>query len=104
MSIKSDFSGLEKAIKNMQKTVENLNGEVSFDVLFNRNFMTSNTKFSSFDDLLTKGGFEVNSQEDFAAIPDDEFDKFISENTNFSSWDEMLSVAGEEHIFSKLKF
>lgn len=97
-------SDLEKFNKKLEKNVESLNGEVSFSVIFNNEFMTKYTQFESFDELLKAGKFIVNSQEDFEAIPDDVFDEHIKKFTEFDSWQEMLSSAGTAYAASKLKF
>ena len=91
-----------KVTNNFDKVAKN--GQVSFDVLFNANFMTTHTNFKSFDELLNAGGFIVNSQEDFKAIPDDIFDEHIKKFTEFNSWQEMMQVAGQAYVISQLKF
>jgi butyrate kinase len=90
---------LEKTAKKVQET-----GEIPFDQLFSSTFMKKYTNYSSFDELLEKGGFVVNSQEDFEKIPDDVFDKHISENTKFANWEKMQVAATEEYIAKQLGF
>lgn len=107
MQIKT--TGLDELINHLNDLQENLTElenttSVSFGELFIPEFMQKYTSFNSFDDLLTAGGFEVNSQEDFKAIPDDVFDEHIAKHTNFSSWDEMLGTAGTEYASRKLGF
>ena len=92
----SDWSGLEELQKKMNKLSKT--NDVSFAELFNSKFMRRYTEFSTFEELLEKGGFEVESEEDFEAIPEDDFDLHISKHTSFSSWEEMLSTAGQEWL------
>lgn len=90
---------------NFDELIDNINslsGDVSFDVLFTTKFMKKHTNFNSFDELLEAGNFIVNSQEDFEAIPDKDFDLHILNNTKFSSWDDMLTEAGESYVASAL--
>lgn len=100
------FDEFEKKLKKIQSDVNKLSGErtVSFDELFNSDFMDKHTKFQSFEELLKGGGFVVNSPEDFAAISDDEFDKHISKTTDFDSWGDMQSRAAEEYYVRKMGF
>ncbi|KRQ86017.1 hypothetical protein ABG79_02149 [Caloramator mitchellensis] len=103
------IKGFDEFSKNLKKIEDNLkelekNNTVSFDELFNSQFMSRYTNFSSFEELLSYGGFEVNSQEDFEAIPDNKMDEVVRKTTTFSSWEEMLSKAAETYIAKKLDF
>lgn len=106
--MKFEIKGLkefQKKLDNMAKEAKKLDGStVSFDVLFNKTFMRKYTSFTTFDELLDAGGFIVNSQEDFEAIPDDEFDKHIMSNTKFKSWEAMLNEASSLYAAKKLGF
>ena len=102
MSISFENS-INNLVNELENKVNSLNGEVPFDILFNKNFMKRNTNFNSFDELLEAGNFIVNTQEDFEAIPDDVFDKHIMNCTKFNSWEEMMQEAGEAYVVSQLK-
>jgi hypothetical protein len=97
---------LEHFQKNLEKASKELDGkhQVSFDNIFTNSFMRKYTSVSNFDEFLTAGGFEVNSEEDFEAIPDDDMDNYVRKSTEFSSWQEMLNTAGEEYALKKLGF
>jgi hypothetical protein len=100
MAVKFDTSGFDKLRRNLQK----LDGKhaVSLNELMNPTFMRRNTQFSSVDDMVAKSGFEVNSIEDFKAIPDAEWDQFIRQHTRFGSWREMQEVAVQAWTKNKL--
>lgn len=100
MSVKIDRSGLDKLIENA-KEVEGQH-QVKLVDLMNSGFISAHSQFADFDALLAASGFKVESAEDFAAIPDDEWDAFISENTDFESWLEMQKTAGAEYMKAKL--
>jgi len=100
LKIKSDFSGLDEFHRKL-KSLDGTN-RVSFAELFDRNFMVAHTNFSSFEDLLEAGGYDANSEEDFLAIPDDEFDEHIRSVTKFSSWEEMQQQAAANWMKKKL--
>lgn len=95
-------NNFDKVAKDLEKKAKAINGPVSFATLFNSSFMAKYTNLKAFEELLSLGGYIVNSKEDFEAIPEDEFDKLISENTKFSSWEEMYTKAAEEYVVSKL--
>ncbi|MNH75605.1 hypothetical protein D3C73_278490 [compost metagenome] len=100
------FDELERQMKKMQKAAKDLEeeSEVSFEILFNETFMAKYTSRRSFDDFLTYGGFIVNSQEGFEAIPDDEFDAYVKKETKFDSWEEMQETAMGEYVAKQLGF
>lgn len=98
------FDELIDSLKSLEKNVHNLEGThtISFDKLFTKTFMEKHTDCSSFDGFLKAGNFVVNSQEDFEAIPDDEFDQYVSHATNFDSWADMLNQATKDYLSSEL--
>ena len=97
---------LEKQLKQMEKGAKELSRtkRVSFDELFTTSFMRKHTSFSSMDELLKAGGFNVESQADFEAIPEAEFNKHIVATTKFKNWDEMLGEATSQYAAKKLGF
>lgn len=104
-SIKIDgLNQLETQLKKMEKGAKELNGtkHVSFSELFPPSFMRKYTHFSSMNALLEAGGFNIESQEDFEAIPDDVFDKHIAATTHFENWENMLSEATTQYALKKL--
>ncbi|MEI2395573.1 hypothetical protein V8V88_09940 [Paenibacillus phytohabitans] len=100
------FDELERNLNNLQNKVQQLEETetVAFTDLFITSFMREYTDYSSFEELLEAGGFEVNSQEDFQNIPDDVFDKHIAEHTKFDNWGEMLQQGTNEYIARELGF
>lgn len=90
---------MKKTIKELEQTKQ-----VSFDNLFTTSFMKKYTSFSSIDEFLNAGGFNVQTQEDFEAIPEKELDKYISNTTNFKNWEDMLGEAAEQYALKKLSF
>ena len=98
------FDDLQRQFQDLADKAEALNGtqEVNFEALFTKEFMTDNTQFCSFNDLLDASPFQVNSAEDFKAIPDADFDKYICTVTNFASWEEMLEEATMQYTIRQL--
>lgn len=71
-------------------SLNNLKGSMDFTDLFPGEFMKQYTKFESIQELLSSGGFFINSEEDYEAIPDQDIDAYIQKTTKFGSWREML--------------
>ncbi|CAI2439073.1 hypothetical protein [Serratia proteamaculans] len=98
-----------KNIEKMQRNLEEIGEtpELRFDELFNEEFLSQCSTFVSLDDMLEKSGFKVETAEDFKAIPDDEWERFIVENTSYESWREMQMDAGakllEKRLYQGLK-
>lgn len=97
---------LQKQLKNMERSARELEqtDSVSFDELFVSSFMKNHTQVGTFDDFLLAGGFKVESQADFEAIPDEELDQYVSKTTNFKDWQTMLDTAASEYAVRKLGF
>ncbi|MFK3862587.1 hypothetical protein [Pseudoalteromonas rhizosphaerae] len=93
MTIKSDFSGLERLSKNLEDLGNKKS--ITLDELMNDSFVSKHSKYKSFDELLNSSPFNVETAEDFKAIPDDEWDSYINQNTDYDSWKEMQVKAFE---------
>ena len=96
MSIK--VTGLDKFGKQLEylgNKVQSLSGQqsVTLNELLTPDFLATCSTFSSAGEMFERSGFKVESQEDFAAIPDDAWDDFICANTRYFNWREMLQVA-----------
>lgn len=96
MSIKiTGFDELHRKLTEMGQQASALDGEhtVSMDELFPATFMNACSSSSSFAHFLEAGGFVVESTEDFAAIPDDEWDAYVERSTTFANWEAMKGAA-----------
>lgn len=74
--------------------------EVSFNNLFDENFMKKYTNFKTINELLLKCNI-TNSEElekNIALLESE-----IKTNTKFSSWEEMKDIAGKELICKQIK-
>lgn len=102
-----EITGLDDVIKELSRLENNAEklskkDSVDFSELFNPDFLLKHSSFSSFNELADKSPFTINSDKDFEAIPDDEWDKFIKENTDFHNWEEMFSEATDEWLTKEL--
>lgn len=69
--------------------------EVEYELtdLFTDEFMSKNTNYKTFPDMLDNSGYVITSREDFLAIPDDDWDTYVSSCTRFHTWNEMCLAA-----------
>ncbi|WP_186367575.1 hypothetical protein [Yersinia aldovae] len=96
LTIKSNMPQLEKNMKELEKKPM----QVTLDESINPEFLSRCPSFTSLDDMLSKSGFKIETAEDFAAIPDHEWDKFISAHTTYDNWHD-LQVAALTEIAKK---
>lgn len=100
----SGLNELNKLLKNLERKVDEVNGEVSFTDLFNPNFMTTFTNFNSTDEFFKKSPFEVHCQEDFESLDENLLNEYVKANTRLSTWEEMKSKAGEFYVKHNIEF
>lgn len=71
---------------------------VRMDELFDQEFMLAHTSFSSIDEMVEASPWEVQTEEDFLAIPEQEWSRYIKSNSDFSSWQDMFETAAARWI------
>ena len=101
MPIKIDRSGLDRLIKNA-KELDGKHQVKMIDVL-NPEFVSAHSKFDDLESLFAASGFKIDGPDDFAAIPDDQWDAFITANTDFDNWAEMQKAGHLQYVSSRLK-
>ena len=105
--MKFEINGLDEfqqKLDHMSKAAEELSGPhvVSFNELFSVEFMEEHTQFSSFNQMLKTGGFQIESPKDFEALPEELLDKHVAATTDFDSWEDMLQAGTERYVLEKL--
>lgn len=91
------LDNLQKRLQKLANDAQALDGShaVPLEELLNESFVRKHTQYSSLSEMIEKSGFDVKSPEDFKAIPDDEWDKYIKSITSFADWKAMLGKATE---------
>jgi hypothetical protein len=99
------FEDALRKLRDLQRKAEQVDGEHSVPLteLFHDEFMLRNTEFPSVETMLEGSGWKIETKEDFANIPDEEWDAFIRERTRFASWDEMKNAAAQEWVSRALE-
>lgn len=103
------ITGLEefqRELDTMARRAESLSGNhnVPIPELLTPDFLSRCSRFHSAEEMFEASGFKIETAEDFAAIPDAEWDEFIRANTSFASWEAMLGEAGGEWAARRLGF
>ena len=101
VTIKKNLKPLEDLARNA--TALDGRHEVPMANLLTPEFLGRCSRFRSADELFESSWFKVQSAEDFAAIPDTEWDSFINKSTNFAtSGSDMLNAAVKEWTIKRL--
>lgn len=100
------ITGLDEAMKklnDLQKKAESINQQsVPISEVLTPAFLQRHTPFGSADEMYESSGFKIETAEDFAAVPDDEWNAFIRSVSSFADWKAMLDEAGKEWVTTKL--
>ena len=89
---------LQKKLGDLAKKADALDGKHNIPVaeLLTDSFVSQHTSFSSAEKMFKASGFKVETQEDFATIPDADWDNYIRSISSFDNWQNMLGAAGQE--------
>lgn len=103
-----EIEGLDALQDELEQMAENALGlegsnEVPFTELMPPAFMAEYTDCESIEAFIDESPWTVESQADFRAIPDDEFDEYVDEHTRFSTWETMLSRAANQWAGRQLR-
>lgn len=100
----SGFDGFQKRLKQMADGIEQAKGrhEVPLSELFHPGFMRRHSRHGSIQELFDAGGFKVESMDDFAAIPDAEWEREIRSSTDFADWKAMQEAAAAEWFHKRM--
>ena len=95
---------LSKKLDELASKAGELDGkqDVPMNELLNEAFVSKHTRFANADEMFVASGFKIESQDDFAAVPDDKWDEFIQSVSTFPDWNAMLGEAGTEWTAKKL--
>ncbi|EGQ8085931.1 TPA: hypothetical protein I7142_12665 [Vibrio vulnificus] len=100
------FDKIHNRLNNIKNGLQKLSDQkqVPISDLFTSDFMKAECpSFASIDDLLTLGGFQFSTKEEFEAIEKESLDQFIATNTRFDNWDDLIAEAGKLYIKRNLE-
>jgi len=97
-----DFKkNIEQALEEQLGLRLNESNEIPLTELFPDEFMQLYTEYSSIEDFFDASPWDVEGQDDFEAIPDDDFDEYVDEHTDFPNWEVMYQTAGKQFFERK---
>lgn len=95
-----------KRINDIKKNFKKVEGthNRSINELMSDEFISKNTNFSNFDEMVEKSKFK----EEYGTLEElfksDEWNKYVCDNTTFDSWDKMVDEVSASHILKKIGF
>ena len=76
---------------------------VTFENLFNPDFLKNNSKFTSMDDMIWRSGFGIMNLLEVEYVRQDKWNEYIAANTDCSTWHEFGKLAMVVWMKSKLE-
>ena len=97
---------IQRKLEDMSRRAQSISGtqNVPIPELLTPEFLRQCSRFNSASDFFEASGFKVETSEDFAAIPDDEWDEFIRANTSYATWKTMMGEAVKGWTAKKMGF
>ena len=94
----SDTGDIDDLLDDMRERAAAMEGQndLPLDEVFPPSFMARHTLADSIGAFLDDCEWDAETREDFADVPQDEFDDYVAERTRFDDWDAMVGRAGEE--------
>ena len=72
--------------------------QISLTELFSSKFFQSHTSFMDLNDFFIKAGYNIQSEADIEAIPQDEIDSFVKLHTKFENFHDLHKHAVAEYL------
>ena len=76
---------------------------VTFENLFNPDFLKNNSKFTSMDDMIWRSGFGIMNLLEVENVNQDKWNAYIESHTDCSTWHEFGKLAMVVWMKSKLE-
>ncbi len=77
--------------------------KVSHQDLFNPEFLTANSKFTSMDDILWRSGFGIMNLMEVEQVNQDKWNEYIGKNTDGRTWFEFGKMAMIDWMNKQIK-
>ena len=66
---------------------------ITFENIFNLEFLKANSKFTSMDDMIWRGGFGIMNLMEVENVNQDKWNEYIAKNTECKTWHEFGKLA-----------
>ena len=100
--IEEQFQSYMKIFKNDPELGKALS-LVTFENLFNPNFLKANSKFTSMDDIIWRSGFGIMNLLEVENVNQDKWNAYIAGHSDCSTWHEFGKLAMVVWMKSKLE-
>lgn len=102
-SVDEEFGDVSAVVDELHDRASALSEDAdALAAVFPPSFMERHTDADSFEGFVEESEWEVSSREEFAAIPQEEFDDYVADRTSFEDFEAMLGQAGEEWMARQL--
>lgn len=102
------ISELKDELEIIKNKINSVSGthEIKITELLTSQFMKEHSEYDSFETLARASGLCNGdgpiTKEEFASIPDSEWDAWIQKSTDFKDWKSMMSDAGRQYIIKRI--
>ena len=100
--IEEQFQSYMKIFKNDPELGKALS-LVTFENLFNPDFLKENSKFTSMDDMIWRSGFGIMNLMEVENVNQDKWNEYIAKNTECETWHDFGKVAMIDWMKNKLE-
>lgn len=97
----AQFKDFDSLFKGLQQAAESIKGKYGLSDILTDKFVSLNTSFSTFEELIEQAPIEIKDEMDDNEIQ--LLNDYIASNSNYSDWEEILVAAGTEFTKDQLK-
>lgn len=85
------------------KELGQMMSRITFQELFNPQFLEANSKFTSMDDMIWRSGFGIMNLMEVENVNQDKWNEYIAKNTEYQTWHDFGKLAMIEWMKLKLE-
>lgn len=90
----NDADATQRKVYDLAKNLADGEVNVPIHELLTPEFLQQHSKFRNVNEMFANSGFFIETAEDFARIPERDWDTFIRLKTSFATWKELSQAAG----------
>lgn len=85
------------------KELGQMMSKITFQELFNPQFLTENSKFTSMDDMIWRSGFGIMNLMEVENVNQDKWNEYIAKNSECQTWHDFGKLAMIDWMKHKLE-
>ena len=102
MEIEKEFKKYMDIYKSDEELTK-IMGLITFENIFNLEFLKANSKFTSMDDMIWRSGFGIMNLMEVENVNQDKWNEYIAKNTECETWHDFGKVAMIDWMKNKLE-